>query len=235
MIGLLKRSHITFFTLLLIAACTLTAAPARSAVFRLDGDFFTPSPASQIRTWDIPVPDGRVFTKIVVDIDVTHGGWWANNPDGVHNLFWLTRNGKWRSNTVGYVNLFGPGRNLLKQMTNLELARGEVQAKTSSFTAQKGHAYHVRYSYDCAAGRITTVVTENGNRKAQVQMEAAASEIRTVGGFYQFWIGLEEKHNESPTAGWTYSNLRVEFVPAETGGRELARGPLSVHPRNGRY
>lgn len=115
-------------------------------------------------TWDIPVSDDRVFERIVVALDIAHDGWWANNPDGVHNLFWLTRHGTWRSNTVGYVNLFGPDRNLLKQMTNLELAKGQVRAKTVPFAAQKGHTYRIAYAYDCASGEITTLLTEDGRR-----------------------------------------------------------------------
>ena len=236
-----KRLHATYFTVLFIIAlvssemCVAFArnvATGSSVTFCLDGDFFTPSSASKIKTWDIPVPDDRVFKKIVVDLDVTHGGWWPNNPDGVHNLFWLTRQGIWRSNTVGYVNLFGPGRNLLKQMTNLELAKGEVRAATVPFAAQKGHTYRARYTYDCASGQITTILSEGGSRKALVQMKATASEIQTKGGFYQLWIELDEKYNECPTVGWTYSNLRVEFVP---DGQKPARGLLRVHPSNGRY
>ncbi len=203
--------------------------------FRLDADFFTPSPTKRIETWDIPVPDDRVFRKIVVELDVTHGGWWPNNPDGVHNLLWLTRHGTWRSSTVGYVNLFGPDQNMLKQMTNLDLAKGQVRAETVPFTAQKGRTYHVTYTYDCTAGRITTLLTEGGSRKAFVEMKATASQIQTKGRFYRLWIGLQEKHNESPTIGWTYSNLRVEFVPDEATEQKRARGPLTVHPANGRY
>ena len=96
------------------------ASAGDPVIFRLDGDFFTPSPGNQIKTWDFPVSNDRVFKRAVVELDVTHGGWWANNADGVHNIFWLTRRGTWRSDTVGYVNLFGPNQNNLKQMTNLD-------------------------------------------------------------------------------------------------------------------
>ena len=224
--------HLASLVLLIL----LTAAIADEAkTFRLDGDFFTPSPENEIKTWDIPVPDGRVFERIVVELDVTVGQWWANNSDGVHNLFWLTRQGIWRSNTVGYVNLFGPGRNRLKQMTNLELGKGQVRAETVPFAAESGHTYHVAYTYDCAEGRITTALTENGSRKALAEMEATASQIQTKGGFHQLRIGLNEKYNECPTVGWTYSNLRIKFLPEGTAGRKRARGPLTIHSANGRY
>jgi len=225
-------AHLAWLILLTPATA---ATVGESVTFRLDGDFFTPSPENEIKTWDIPVPDDRVFERIVVELDVTVGQWWANNPDGVHNLFWLTRQGIWRSNTVGYVNLFGPERSLLKQMTNLELARGQVRAETVSFAAEREHTYHVTYTHDCAAGRITTVLAENGSRKALVEMEATASQIQTKGSFYQLWIGLNEKYNECPTIGWTYSNLRIEFTPQKTTGRGRARSPLMVHSANGRY
>jgi hypothetical protein len=206
-----------------------------SVIFRLDGDFFTPSSGNEIKTWDIPVPNDRAFKKVVVELDVTLGRWWANNPDGVHNLFWFTRQGTWRSNTIGYVNLFGPGQNKLKQMTNLELAKGQAQSMTAAFTAQNGHTYHITYTYDCLAGHITTVLMEGGTQKAFVQMKATASEIKTKGGFYQLWIGLHEKYNESPTVGWTYSNLYIKLDPDEVIEKSYARGPLTVHSANPRY
>jgi hypothetical protein len=77
------------------------------------------------------------------------------------------------------------------------------------------------------AGQITTVLSENGVTKATVRMETTADSIETRGGFYQLWIGLEEKYNECPTYGWTYSNLKIEG--------EQAPKTLRVNAKNPRY
>jgi hypothetical protein len=259
MTGILKRFFAICRTASLLIVLAVFAGPvtaeAASAppkagrleggpeVFRLDGDFFTPARGSEVKTWKFAAPNDSAFKKIVVELDVAPSGWWARNPDGVHNIFWLTRRGKWRSDTVGYVNLFGPRRSLLKQMTNLDLPKGEVRAKTTRFAAQKGRVYHIVYTYDCTTGLITTVVTEKGVPKASIEMRATASKIQTKGGFYQLWIGLEEKHDECPTIGWTYSNLRIRLGAASAAGstpgsvtkRKPALGPLTVHSANPRY
>lgn len=206
-----------------------------NTIFELPGVFFTPSPTEEIKTWNFPVANERIFSGITVELDVTPKAWWSANPDGVHNLFWLTRRGTWRSDTVGYVNLFGPERSLLKQMTNLELGKGEAQNQTTNFQAQLGQTYQVKYCYDADANTISTVLSKKGNPVATVTMDATAGEIQTKEGFYQLWIGLNEKYNECPTHGWTYANLRIVMEPATITPRSPAHGPLFVHPTNPRY
>ena len=227
-----------------------TVRSSMSTVFSMDGTFFVPSADNQIGTWDLAVPDDQTFERVIIELDVFHGGWFPGKEHGVHNAFWFTRRGKWRSDTVGYVNLLGPGKDLLKQMTNLDLAKGEVRARTARLKAEPGKTYPVTYTYDCASGWITTGVYEGGRHRSSVKMAATARQIRTKGGFYQFWIGQKDQHNESPTHGWRYANLRIEMVrapgtteagtgvgsqPRATRSRKPAAGPLTVHSRNPRY
>jgi hypothetical protein len=230
------NQHIVILVLLKLFSLSVTNGIGNeSTIFQLEGNFFTPSLENKIRTWDIPVPDNKVFKKIGIELDVTIGNWWNNNPDGVHNLFWFTRQGIWRSNTVGYVNLFGPNRNLIKQMTNLDLAKGEAQAETTKLIVQEGHTYHIIYTYDCVRGVIITELSEDGIQKAFIRMPTTTSEIQTKGGFYQLWIGLDEKYNECPTIGWTYSNLKISMETGSSITSKPAPGPLKVHSVNPRY
>jgi hypothetical protein len=203
-------------------------ASANAESFKRDGPFFTPSKGSETKVWNIPVPNNRVFQKIVLEMDVTPASWWSGNPDGVHNLFWLTRQDQWRSNTIGYVNLFGAERHQFKQMTNLGLDKGEALAELTDYQAEPGKTFHLSYTYDCLEGTITSVIEENGVQKARLEMPATAKRIATIGGFYRLWIGLEEQYNECPTIGWTYSNLDIRMEPAPTT-------LLKTHSDNPRY
>ena len=203
--------------------------------FPSNGEFFVPEPGNEIKTWDFPVAEDQVFQKVVVELDVTPGDWWEKNPDGVHNLFWLTRGGVWRSSTVGYVNLFGEDRGELKQMTNLELEKGQAQNALVDYNPTKGIPFHLTYTYDCWKRTITTVITENGIEKARAEMATTAHKIQSHGDFYQFWIGLEDKYNECPTYGWIYSNLRIQMEDFEYPSSIEAGPPLAVHAENPRY
>ena len=44
-------------------------------VFRLDGDFFTPSAETKMKTWNFKTPEGKVFKRLVVDMT-------SRPPDG---------------------------------------------------------------------------------------------------------------------------------------------------------
>jgi hypothetical protein len=232
---LTKILQIIFIGQLLAIFIPVGTVEAKSAtvVFELNDDFFTPSKEEMFKTWDLPATF-QYYKTITIELDVTPGDWFSKNPDGVHNLFWFTRERIWRSSTIGYVNLFGPERNELKQMSNFELAKAITSAKTTNYVAKKGQKFHLCYTYDCDSELITSRVLENGVEKAFIQMPTTFSEIKSAGGLFRLWIGLEDKYNECPTIGWTYSNLSIKMGPQKTKSQTVL-GPLTIHQSNPRY
>ena len=83
-IGTLRRAA---FLAVLAAAAHAEPLPSAAAhsergedgsfVFRLEGDFFTPSAENQMKTWNFKTPEGKVFKRLVVGMDVTPAGWWS--------------------------------------------------------------------------------------------------------------------------------------------------------------
>ena len=122
-------------------------AQTQPVTFDKPGDFFTPTPANPtLQQVNFNVPNTSVFVKAIVELDVTHAGWYAAKPGGFHNLFWFSRGGIYQSSTIGYMNMKGPGTNgnKITQMTNLTLAQGVTIRKTFNYQAVSGTKYHIK-------------------------------------------------------------------------------------------
>ncbi|MCB1121676.1 MAG: hypothetical protein KJT03_09020, partial [Verrucomicrobiae bacterium] len=211
------------FALLSTKGCSLSAIE----LFRLNGEFYTPTPGTETKSWNILVDSGAMFEQITVELDITPGDWWDKNPDGLHNLFWLTRGDTWRHNTIGYVNLFGEGRLELKQLTNLDLPKAITRAAMTPYYGTTGKTFHLRYTFDCRSGKVSSEISEEGQVQASLTMDATTGRIIIPDGYLRIWIGLEGHYNECPTYGWTYANLRIQAKPAKPA--------LFVHKQNPRY
>ncbi len=188
--------------------------PERADCFEILGDFHTAVRGNDKFRIAVPVTKNVEFRQLVVELDFTHGGWFSSNPEGIHNIFYLTRTGGYSTHTFGFVTTRGPGRDLVRNEVTVDLPRGENQKMTQGVSLSPGTTYHVHYLYDGQTGLIEVNVTEKFTGRQVVGLFGnIARRIRTQNKtwFITFSDGQAEAH--VPSRDWTYSNLSVQFIP----------------------
>lgn len=186
-------------------------------VFSKSGAFHTATPAEPTAIFNIPVPKNHSYSKVVVDVDIFHGGW-SSQPAGFHNLMWLHRGAccwpSWPDNVFGLVETRGPGLNRVAVKTNVNMGPHDQLNFFRVVPLLEGNTYHLRYEYDGANRAIRFVISQAGQVVGQGVDRASANSIRTdSSGFFMIYFGHEPSEFDQPSYGWKYQNLRVEFLP----------------------
>lgn len=82
---------------------------------------------------------------------------------------------------------------------------------------QPGHTYHVYYRYDTNAAEVLVRITEGDTVVAEGTDVPTTDRVRNTdrGYFIYFANGtdVDLPGPEVPSLGWTYADLRVEFIP----------------------
>ena len=131
------------------------------------------------RRFDFPFTPGTEFSRIKVQLEFQHGGWFPTKQDGIHPIFWLARN-RYRSNTYGLITTRGPGKALVSMLTNVNLPKGSSQRFVQNILLQPGASYLVDYVYDRANSRIELFkLTENG-LAVRVPVQLGRSSVTTI-------------------------------------------------------
>ncbi len=174
---------------------------------------FIPSRSNPNQRFQIPVTKNVEFNQLVVQLDVTHGGWYSRLPDGIHNFFYLTRTGGYSSHTFGFVTARGPNRNFVRNEYTVDLPRGQNLKFTQPVVLVPGTSYRVRYVYDFPARQFTLVFTNLATGQQVVNITGAVSRrIRTLGETWVLSISDQEVEAHVPSVNWNYRNLSVQFI-----------------------
>lgn len=187
--------------------------PAGAECFSVDGDFFTPRRGDDKRRIEIPVTKFVEFSSFIVEMDFLHGGWFRLNPEGIHNILWLTRTGKYSGDTVGFVTTRGPGRGLVRNEVTANLPRHTNRKVTQRVLLDPGTVYHLLYIFD-GRGQIALTITEKATGQQVVGLfHNDAVRVRTGGGTWSanFSDNFVEAH--VPSHDWTFSNFQIQFIP----------------------
>lgn len=188
--------------------------PPGAYCLRRNGTVFVPSRSSPVGAVDLTVPQGT-YSRVDMTFDVTLGGWYPQNPDGRHNVFWLVRNNN--RDMFGFLNVSGPGSDTIL------LRHGFGQRHTAKAKLQRGlrltpgQTYQFQYVYDTAQ-RVVHVIVRNPNGDEILRM-TGAPDIGSIGigpgDDVILTFGFKEHINpqEVPTYGWAYRNLEVIFTP----------------------
>jgi hypothetical protein len=177
------------------------------------GVFFTPTRGGAVtKRIELPFPNKVEYKKATVSIDITHGGWFAKRPDGIHNFFWFAQGTN--PDRIGYANVRGPGRHLVYAVHHIGYPK-EVEAPrlASSYVMQQGQTYHIDYSYD-AANRLVEFTVKNSSGQVVVHetnTQVGTRRIFTTSQRYLIDFGLHDEAADSPTFGWKYANLKIEM------------------------
>lgn len=200
----------------LAAAPSPAEAAPGAIVYEALGLLHTASRQHEKKQLLVPIDKRLALKKMVVEFDVVPGPWHPKSPNGNHALIWVYR-GRFRSNTIANVNAFGPGKDFVKMNQNVDLPARHVTNAKAPLALQKDATYHVRYVYDAASRRATTVVSQDGAVVATMSMEATAKnrtlEVAATGLVTEFGHYSGQHGPEVPSWGWRYLNLRIEMVP----------------------
>lgn len=186
-----------------------------TAVFERPGTFHVPTQAKEMYTLQMPLPKGTTYSRLVVDMKFTHGGW-HRDSDLNHGIFWLNRHPKWGGNVFGYVNAYGPGKSLVKLTSNVGARkRHQMFKSTDGVKLQPGQTYKVHFEYDTRKGKsIAELRTTTGQLVARMELPTRGPiKITDSGGFFiAFGHTRHAVGPEVPTYGWKYSDLKVQFI-----------------------
>ncbi len=196
--------------------------PETSECFFLDGAFHTATRKMPTFEMDL-LFEGDVFSAMELEMDVTLGPWHPVEPDGLHNLFWLHRGpggvGPWMGGVLGYVNLRGPNRNLIRSRHDLDVTdlADSRTFNVNSVAPSEGDVLHLFYRYDPIAGEVLVELTDQDGASWGGTDVPTTDLIRNdIQNTFYFYAGNETDISlagpEVPTLGWTYANLRIEFM-----------------------
>lgn len=167
--------------------------------------------------------EGDEFSTLEVELDVSMGPWHPIEPDGLHNIFWLHRGpggvGPWMGGVAGYVNLRGPGRDLIRTRHDLDVTdlADSRTFNVNSVVISEGDQLHVLYRYDPVGGEAFVEISRDDGTVWSGTDTPTTDLIRNnIQNTFYFYAGNETDISlagpEVPSLGWTYSNLRVEFM-----------------------
>lgn len=180
--------------------------------------------------FNIPLPLCYEFYSVIVDLDIKVGPWDANNPDALHNIFWLYRS-QYRSNTWGNPNFKGPNANDIRMMTNLDTWPYPYTApqlppvsQSWQFPITVGKTYHIHFEHNTSTKKVTITCYDKANPSNTIT-KTLTSPGKSVcytpnnpdpskpnGMKIEFsHMGLNNPP-EAPTIGWEYKNVVVEFL-----------------------
>ena len=192
-----------------------TNCPANAAL-NVPGLAHRPVVGLERKRFEVPTGDNQIFSQIVIDLQLTVGGWNRRSADN-HNIFWFQRTDTWRGNVFGYLNAFGPNRNRVKNITNVDLAPGDVAPFEVEFVLQPGKTYDIRYIFDTDRAIIETTFTDPATDQIVFRMVGSPTvgtiRSKAPGFFIAFGHGADEHGPEVPTYGWQYKDICVQLIP----------------------
>lgn len=182
------------------------------ALINMPGTVHIPTSNNERATIVAPTTPGESFSRILLDMEFTHGGW-NRVSSGNHSVLWLQRTSKWKGNLFGYLNLFGPRKNYVKLQTNVNLPRSVINVMQQGAIFEEGQTYVLSYVYDAAANFIEAVITVKGGEEVVRMTDRPSVNQVVTDTSFQVVFGhtSHEAGPEVTTYGWTYSNLCVQL------------------------
>jgi hypothetical protein len=188
--------------------------PEGASCFDLPGDIFVATNSDRRRQIAVPVPKNSEYNQLRVDFDFVHGGWYSRLPDGIHNIFYLTRTGGYSGHTYGFTTTRGPNRNFVRNEVTVDLGRGANIKASQGVQLSPGREYHVAYTYDWPSKDIQLVISEKASGRVVVNITMdVARRIRTQGGTWYIVFSDNAAEAHVPGLGWKWSNLVIQFIP----------------------
>ena len=185
-------------------------------VFRME-EAYEASELEPTRTFMIPSGNNEIYSRIVLDFDFYHAGYYEPDPAGAHGLFQLTRSTVWRSNLYGFMTMRGPTSNLHRVISNIDLAAGETIRLQTNHWVPPDREYHMQYIYDATVPERRLILKNGDQVMFDISDNNAVSEIRTLSPGFQLILATDLAEPgmgpEVPMHGWRFSNLCLRVEP----------------------
>jgi hypothetical protein len=187
--------------------------PATQLVrFRRDGEFYTVTNGDRARILSMSTQANVIYSEFKVSYDFNHGGWNKGQPDGIHNMGYITRGG-WSGDVFMLVTGRGPNRNLVRQEITVDLPKNSISQNQVGARLNPNTDYHVDYTYNHKARRWRLVINEIGGGVVVDMSGPTTGPIWTKGGTWRIFFSDETVAAHVTSIGWTWSNLLVEWIP----------------------
>ncbi len=174
------------------------------------GAVFTPTRNTPTSRIPLPFHKTLVYTKARLQMDVKVGSWNSAQRDGIHHLFTLARGDN--ETRLGYAAVRGPSRNFIFFLHNLGLPGESGNRFQENLVLQTGQTYHIDYTYDPKNQEVEFILSRGGTQVVKMSDTTTfVNDIRANGEDFFVELGLAASGPHTPTLGWTYSNLKVEF------------------------
>jgi hypothetical protein len=186
--------------------------PPGGTCFDQLGVVHTPTPANPVKRLVFPVPSGS-YRRVLMRLDVKHGGWAPGEANGRHNLFWLVRGRN--LNMIGSADFYGPNANYLDLQHGMGVVHEDKVHLIQNLLAKPGATYHFDYVYDVGGRFLELVVTQASAQVARLRGVPNVSQLQ-IAASDQILLDLGfdgSVAGEPPTYNWIYSNLEIDFVP----------------------
>ena len=172
--------------------------------FRKDGEFFTVTNGQRALVLNMATQANVIYSEFKVSYDFNHGGWNKAQPDGIHNMGYITRGG-WSGDVFMLVTARGPNRNLVRQEITVDLPKNLISQDQTGARLDPGANYHVDYTYNHKARRWHLVITEHGGGVAVDMAGPTTGPIFTKGGIWKIFFSDETIAAHVSSIGWTWS------------------------------
>lgn len=190
------------------------ACPASSICLEKPGLVHQPTPAKPVGrvTFDAPV---GTFRRITLSLDVTVGGWFDDDPDGKHLIFWFVINKN--LDMLGMLYFRGPEAYTALVRHGIGLPHADkIKIVDKDFQAQNGHTYHVVNDYDMGANQYTVTIIDKADGKVKSTIRGVPNvDSVTLGAADNLVIDMafpEGGVDEVPAYGWQFRDILIELA-----------------------
>jgi hypothetical protein len=175
------------------------------------GSFYTPSVAEPQRQLTPTFTPNVAFKTLHVTFELEHGGWNAVNPEAVLNLLWLTR-GDFYGDTFASITARGPGRNVVRTETTIDLPQGQAISRSKTTLLEPGKVYTFDYLYDHPNGTFTLTVSDDLG-PLKIIKGPTTGPVWTRHKTWTLLLSEAPREGHAPNYGWKYSDLVITLTP----------------------
>jgi hypothetical protein len=199
-------------TILLTAPAAV--CPGGAVCFEAPGYTFVPAPPPGISVGRVVfLPPAGVAKRFKLEMNVTVGPWYPQEPDGKHLISWcvVSKN----IDMPGLLYFRGPGKNQAFARHGMGLTHPQKIKIIRPFEAKVGHTYHVENDYDMEGGLYTVKITDMATGQLAVSLRGKPNVTSyTVKPGSKFLVDMGfypgKVETEVPSYGWRYSDVHVE-------------------------
>ena len=181
------------------------------------GEFLRAKQGNSFKLYTLPLREGLEYGRAEVEFDLEMGKW---RTPLFHGIMGFKRSNPDRRQRVLYTGLILRGSNGYKTILDIgkdpRTGEGEL-VKSNTGPWRERAKYHLKFTYDTPARRVTLQVWRNGNLVQTLSGDINNRDLRDLGQGRRVTLdfGMTGVADGAyfPPLGWVYSNLKVKVSP----------------------